>query len=241
MAPIAWIAWESTRHLPPARGERGARAPAQLYREHYREWRIRQKFAGKFALEFQNGVFYVADPSVRSLSPYMQIPINITKQKPPGQRDMPLMDPVGNNIVLFHPHIPKAAADRVSKTLATSWIGQGPQVEAFEERFSERFAKGRPSIAVGSGTDALHVAYILAGLKRGDEVVSPVFTCTATNIPLLYEGVTIRFADVQRGTLNIDPQHVRTLVNDRTKAIICVHYGGLPCDMDELHAVAAER
>ena len=141
-------------------------------------------------------------------------------------------------IVLFHPHMPKTAAERMTETLATRWIGQGPKVDLFEKRFSERFAGGQTSVAVGSGTDALHLAYVLAGIRDGDEVVTPVFTCTATNIPLLYERATPVFADVQPHTLNIDPEHVKTLVTERTKAIICVHYGGLPCDMDGLRAVA---
>src|SRR5690606_37282668 len=92
----------------------------------------------------------------------------------------------------------------------------------------------------GSGTDALHLAYILAGLKEGDEVISPVFTCTATNIPFLYMGVKVRFADVKPHTLNVDPRHVRQLVNERTKAIVVVHYGGLPCDMAEIGDIARE-
>ena len=89
-------------------------------------------------------------------------------------------------------------------------------------------------MAVGAGTDALHLAYLLADLQPGDEVIVPVFTCTATNIPLLYHNVRVRFADIQRDTLNIDVDHVRRLVNEKVKAIVCVHYGGLPCDMDEL-------
>ena len=58
------------------------------------------------------------------------------------------------------------------------------------------FAEKNISVATGSGTDALHMAYILAGLKRGDEVITTVFTCTATNIPLLYMGIKIKFADI---------------------------------------------
>jgi len=84
------------------------------------------------------------------------------------------------------------------------------------------------------------LAYILAGIQEGDEVISPLFTCTATNTPFLYMGARIRFADVQQDTLNIDPEHVRELVNEKTKAIVCVHYGGLPCDMDELQSIADE-
>lgn len=153
-------------------------------------------------------------------------------------KDMALMEVAKNNIVLFHPHISKSAISGVVETLNSRWIGQGPKVTKFEEEFSKKFARKRPAIAVGSGTDALHLAYILAGIKAGDEVVSPVFTCTATNIPLLYQRAKVKFADIQPDTLNIDPNHVRKLVNEKTKAIVCVHYGGLPCDMKELREIA---
>jgi dTDP-4-amino-4,6-dideoxygalactose transaminase len=156
-------------------------------------------------------------------------------------RDMSVMDMGNNNIVLFHPHVSESAIEMVMQTMHTRWIGQGPRVDEFENRFSERFGNNCPAVAVGSGTDALHLAYILAGIKPGDEVITPVFTCAATNIPLLYERAEIKFADVQPGTLNMDPEHVKQLITDKTKAIICVHYGGLPCDLDELAAIAAER
>lgn len=152
--------------------------------------------------------------------------------------DMAIMNVDKRNIVLFYPNIPKDAASSVKEVLETRWIGQGPKVEEFENEFSIRFANGRSSIAVGAGTDALHLSYILAGLKPGDEVITPVFTCTATNIPFLYMGVKIRFADVDPETLNINIDHVRELVNEKTRAIVCVHYGGLPCDMDELQDIA---
>jgi perosamine synthetase len=153
--------------------------------------------------------------------------------------ELPVMDE-HDGIVLFHPHIPKNADQEVVKVLHSRWIGQGPRVAQFEKEFSERFAGNGSSLAVGSGTDALHLAYILAGLKEGDEVITPVFTCTATTIPFLYMGVKFRFADVDPETLNINVDHVRQLVNEKTKAIVCVHYGGLPCDMDELHAIGKE-
>lgn len=162
--------------------------------------------------------------------------MSTSKDKP--MNEMPLMDVADKNVVLFHPHMPARAIDYVTDTLKTRWIGQGPKVEQFEQNFSKRFGRGNASLAVGSGTDALHVAYLLAGLKAGDEVVTPVFTCTATNIPFLYMGVRPVFADVQPGTLNIDPDHVGRLVTERTKAIVCVHYGGLPCDMTELRKIA---
>lgn len=153
-------------------------------------------------------------------------------------KDMPLLDAKGKNIVLFYPHIPKKAIKLVSQTLKSRWIGQGPKVEKFEKRFGNKFCGSRASVAVGSGTDALHLAYLLAGIRKGDEVIAPVFTCTATNIPLLYIGAKIKFADVKKDSLNIDAKHVANLVNHKTRAIICVHYGGLPCDMDELSKIA---
>lgn len=141
---------------------------------------------------------------------------------------------------LFTPHIPDGAAQRIADTLATRWIGQGPQVDTFEHRFGQRFCGDHAPLAVGSGTDALHLAYLLAGVGPGDEVVTPVFTCTAANIPLRYLGATPVFADIEPKSLNIDVSHVRGLMNDRTRAIVCVDYGGLPCDLAGLREVADE-
>ena len=159
------------------------------------------------------------------------------KEKP--MNELPVMEE-NEGIVLFYPNVPKKAIEEVTKVLQSRWIGQGPRVAQFEKEFSEKFAGNGSSLAVGSGTDALHLAYILAGLKEGDEVITPVFTCTATTIPFLYMGVKFRFADVDPDTLNISVSHVRELINDKTKAIVCVPYGGLPCDMDELQAIAKE-
>ena len=155
-------------------------------------------------------------------------------------KDMSLLEEGSNNIVLFYPHVSDSAKKSVMETLDSRWIGQGPKVKLFEEGFSKKFGSNRPAIAVGSGTDALHLSYILAGLKSGDEVIAPVFTCTATNIPFLYMGVKINFADIDSNTMNMDIDHVRQLMNQNVKAIVCVHYGGLPCDMDELQSIADE-
>ena len=153
-------------------------------------------------------------------------------------QDMSLMQEDAENIVLCYPHVSEKAKKSVMETLDSRWIGQGPKVKKFEENFSKKFGSNSPAIAVGSGTDALHLSYMLAGLRPGDEVIAPIFTCTATNIPFLYMGVKIKFADIDDSTMNIDINHVRQLMNDKVKAIICVHYGGLPCDMDELQSIA---
>lgn len=157
------------------------------------------------------------------------------------------MDMVGTNedgsevnpVVLFHPFVPKEAAERVAEVLSTRWIGQGPLVDKFESEFEESVGIGK-SLAVGSGTDALHLAYLLAGVEPGDEVICPVFTCTATNLPLLYIGATPVFADIDPKTMNISPSSIRELITEKTKAIVTVDYGGLPCDYAEINEIARE-
>ena len=125
----------------------------------------------------------------------------------------------------MHPYVPPEAITAVSAVLRTRWIGQGPKVEEFEQAFASRCC-GRSAVAVGSGTDALHLAYTLAGINPGDEVLAPLFTCTATNLPLLWMGAKIRFVDVARGSLNVDLRQMSTMVTERTKAAVIVHYAG---------------
>jgi dTDP-4-amino-4,6-dideoxygalactose transaminase len=156
-----------------------------------------------------------------------------------AKNDLPLMTS-DEGIVLFYPHVPRKAKEYVCDTLDSRWIGQGPKVDRFEAAFRAKFNLPGPCIAVGSGTDALHLAYLLAGIGPKDEVLTPVFTCTATNIPLLYIGADIKFVDVDPNTLNISIPDLKAKISERTKAIVCVHYGGLPCDMDEIGALAAE-
>jgi perosamine synthetase len=153
--------------------------------------------------------------------------------------ELPLMD-INEGIVLFHPFIPSNAASAVTEVLNSRWIGQGPKVDEFETKYATKFDFPGKCLAVGSGTDALHLAYLLAGLEKDDEVIVPVFTCTATNIPFLYMGAKIVFADIDKN-LNINVEHVAKLITPKTKAIVCVHYGGLPCEMDELWALGKKH
>lgn len=152
----------------------------------------------------------------------------------------PVMEEGEGRIVLFRPNVPKKAIEYISGVLESRWIGQGPRVDEFEKKFEASFGGGHTAISCGSGTDALHLAYLLAGVKSGDEVICTVFTCTASNLPALYIGATPIFADIVPSTLNIDPAHVRTLITSKTKAIVFVDYGGLPADLDELVKISKE-
>jgi perosamine synthetase len=156
-------------------------------------------------------------------------------------KELPIMKEKSKGVLLFYPYVSKKSANNIKKKLSGRWLGQGPAVDKFEEEFGKKFANNNSVIATGSGTDSLHLAYILAGLKSGDEVISTVFTCTATNIPLLYMGIRIKFADVDRETMNISIESIKKLITKKTKAIVCVHYGGLPCEMDELLKISKKN
>ena len=124
-------------------------------------------------------------------------------------RDYPLIKETKRSITQFYPHIPKNTIRALKKVFSGRWVGQGPLVDKLEIIFSKKFAANMPSIAVGSGTDALHLAYILADIKKNDEIICPIFTCTATNIPLLYIDAKIKFADIDPDTFNIDIDSVK--------------------------------
>ena len=151
--------------------------------------------------------------------------------------DFPLLESKKKSYPLFYPYVSKKSIKGVSNVLKTRWIGQGPLVDVLEKKFKKKFARNNECVAVGSGTDAIHLAYILADIKKDDEVIAPLFTCTATNIPLLYIGAKIKFADIDPSTMNISIDHVKKLITRKTKAIVFVNYGGIPCDLDELNKI----
>ncbi len=156
-------------------------------------------------------------------------------------KDYPLIKEKKNSITQFYPHIPKNSLKALKKVFSGRWVGQGPLVDKLEIIFSTKFANNMSSVAVGSGTDALHLAYILSEIKKDDEIICPIFTCTATNIPLLYIGAKIKFADVNPDTLNISIESVKNLITKKTKAIVFVNYAGLPCELNELNKIAKKN
>ena len=151
--------------------------------------------------------------------------------------DFPLLESKKKTYPLFYPYISKSSKNNIKKVLNSRWIGQGPLVDKFELNFKKKFNPLLDCVAVGSGTDALHLAYLLSGIKKNDEVICPVFTCTATNIPLLYIGAKIKFVDVDPLTLNININHLKKIITKKTKAVVFVNYGGIPCDLEELNNI----
>ena len=125
----------------------------------------------------------------------------------------------------------------VEAVLQSEFLTQGPAVTRFEEALA--LATGAPyAVVVNSGTAALHVAYLAAGIGEGDEVITTPNTFVATTNMLLAVGAVPVFCDINLDTYNIDETKVETLVTPRTKAIVAVDFAGRPCAYAELRAIA---
>lgn len=127
-------------------------------------------------------------------------------------------------IKLFQPYVSWHSRFNVLKVLGSGYLSAGKTVIRFEEEFAKTFGFENV-VSVNSGTSALEIAYDLCDLKKGDEVIVPVLTCTATNIPLVRRGIKIVFADIDYD-LNISIQDVEKKITPKTKAIVFVHFGG---------------
>lgn len=143
-------------------------------------------------------------------------------------------------IRLFQPYLPLNARKAAYDAMKDRWIGCGKKTDEMEQLFGHEYGV-QHCVATNSCTSALHLAYVLAGIKEGDEVITSVFTCTATNIPIKYCGATPVYADIQPDTFNIDPEDIKRKITPQTKAIALVHWGGYPADMDEIIAIAKEH
>src|ERR1051325_2783616 len=133
--------------------------------------------------------------------------------------------------------ISEQAIANATATLRSGMISEGKQVKRFEQELAARLGIVRP-VALNSGTTALHLALVLAGVKATDEVVIPPQTFIATGMAVLMTGAVPVFADVQLQTGNLDPEAARKKITSKTKAIIPVHWAGYPCDMDEINELA---
>lgn len=125
----------------------------------------------------------------------------------------------------------------VINILETSQFILGSEVAAFEEQFAA-YVHSRHGIAVNSGTSALHLALLAAGIGPGDEVITTPFTFVATVAAIRYTGARPVFADIEPETFNIEPAGIEAVITERTKAIMPVHLYGHPADMDPIMDIA---
>jgi len=128
----------------------------------------------------------------------------------------------------------------VNKVLRSNWITQGPKVKEFEDTLC-KYTRAKYAVAVSSGTAALHIACIAAGISKNDEVITSPITFVASVNCVLYCGGKPVFADVEEDTANINPQEVERQVTKKTKAIIPVHFAGHPCDLKEIQRIARKH
>jgi perosamine synthetase len=140
-------------------------------------------------------------------------------------------------IPLSRPYIGDEERAAVDRVLRTGNLAQGPEVSAFEDEFSE-FVDARTCVAVNSGTSALHLGLLAAGIGNGDEVILPSFTFAASANAVALCGATPVFADIEPDSFCIDPEAVEAAVTARTAGIMAVHLYGHPADMTRLSAIA---
>ena len=131
--------------------------------------------------------------------------------------------------------------EAVAAVMRSGMIAQGPQVAAFEEEFAAALVPGTRAVAVNSGTSALHLGLLAAGIGPGDEVIVPSFTFAATANSIAVTGATPVFADIDPDTYTLSPVAVEAAVTERTRAIMPVHLYGHPAHMDALQAIADSR
>ena len=127
----------------------------------------------------------------------------------------------------------------ILSVLDSGWLTTGPKVKQFEEDFA-RYVGAKYAIALNSGTAALHCCVGALDIGPGDEVITTPFTFLATANVIVYLGATPVLVDIDPITCNLDPLEIRRKITPRTKAIIPVHYGGQPCNMDEISKIAKE-
>lgn len=150
------------------------------------------------------------------------------------------MQKVDKFLPLSRPTISKETIDEVVKVLESGWLATGPLTQKFEAELSKYFA-GRKVACFTSATAGLHASLIAIGVKPGDEVITTPLTFVATANVIAMLGARPVFVDIERDTFNIDVKKIEAACTEKTKAIMPVHYAGLPVDLDPLYEIAKRK
>lgn len=140
-------------------------------------------------------------------------------------------------IPITRPYFDDDEMKLLKECLTSGWVTQGPMTERFEGLFCEEHPC-KYAVSVSSCTAALHIALMALGIHAGDEVIVPAFTWITSASCVEYVGADVRFADVEKETMNIDPDKIEDAITSKTKAIIAVHLFGCPAKMDEIMKIA---
>jgi dTDP-4-amino-4,6-dideoxygalactose transaminase len=146
------------------------------------------------------------------------------------------------HLPVFVPHIGVDTVKAVVDALDVGWLGMGASTQAFEQKIGEYLGLGeRRVIATNTGTSALHIALVLAGVGPGDEVITPSFNFVSDHQAIRACGGEPVMCDITDDDLGADPQSVASLIGPRTKALLPLHFAGVPCRIGELRALAREH
>jgi dTDP-4-amino-4,6-dideoxygalactose transaminase len=173
------------------------------------------------------------EPGSFSVNPGSGVALPFLKDLVP----QPPVRPKERFLVFGSPLIEQDEIDEVVASMKIGWLGTGPKVARFEKDFSS-YKGVSHAAAVNSCTAALHLSLLSVGVKPGDEVITTPLTFCATVNAIIHAGATPILADVDPLTLNIDPAQVEAKITPRTRAILPVHFGGRPCDMERLVEIA---
>ena len=144
------------------------------------------------------------------------------------------------NIPIAMPVLGEAEVEAAARVIRSGWVTQGPEVAAFEQEFADKV--GAPyACAVSNCTTALHLALLAVGVGPGDEVITVSHSFIATVNAIRHCGATPVFVDIEPNVYNIDPLLITSAIGPRTRAILCVHQLGMPCDMASIMQIARSR
>ncbi|WP_027062456.1 DegT/DnrJ/EryC1/StrS family aminotransferase [Mesorhizobium loti] len=145
-----------------------------------------------------------------------------------------------HQIPVARPVLDEKEALAAQRVVLSGWVTQGPEVAAFEREFAELV--GAPfACAVSNCTTALHLALMAVGVGQGDEVITVSHSFIATANAIRYCGATPVFIDIESQGFNIDPNLIEAAITPRTKAIMCVHQLGMPCDLGRIVEIGKQR
>jgi len=143
------------------------------------------------------------------------------------------------DVQLWGAFVSEDAIKEVENTLRSQWLNTGKQEKLLRKTVCEKFNIPY-CLATNNCTASLRATYAMLGVGPGDEVISTPYAFIATNTAILEQGAKPIFADIKYDDINIDPKSIREKITDKTRAISCVHFGGNPCDMDEIREIGKE-